>query len=1001
MWKRFAFFITLLLISQVNLAADPPLVLRFTLMNALNDATIEPLDNGDIIYPYSYANDGRVFNIAAETYPASLGSVRFALNGPVQINRIENAAPYALFSDDAGDFFVGELPDGTYRLTATPYSRPGAKGTAGHALTIQFTVARRNLTCTSDLEVRWFEGTIDGYYNSEGQYLLFDLPENSYSRPSPVSYATYCFDIQEAGNYKLVGGVLGMNSNSDSFWVNFYGRVFDWHVPISESIVADDASDYPSNNPVVVYLPRGQVQIIIALRETFTQLDWLRLERLNAGNCTPIVQDFTLIDSTSDTPVPGYDPMPNGATLDLGMLPPKLNIRANTAPGVVGSVIMQLSLSEFRVETQNSAPYALFSDNAGDYAGWQPGTGEYLLTARAYAGANGTGITCEPAHVNFRVIEQQVVELQVDNFTDNPALHACTLEDGFDCSLRGAISRANAGIADDFDYHIILPFGTFQLTNTGPDEDGNQTGDLDVRNNVTITGAGKDQTIIEACPGTDCTDRVFDLSFIGVRLENLTVRNGLAANGGGILINYAQLTLENSRVANNRAIQDGGGLHITGWESNVTLLNTEVASNTALNNGGGVYADNNARITVHSSTLYNNTAGVEGGGLYEHISDAQIINSTVSGNTAGGQCGGLFGFDFSSGERPLLGDLIGAMIINSSTITNNSPFGLCIESQAGGMGDTILAGNDMDCKIGEPNYDIPIYYGINGYNITGPNCEQFSSNLKFTGPISELLAPLADNGGPTFTHALVPGSVAIDAGNPGFDPLGFDPDLLTDQRGAPRVSNGRVDIGAFEVETTGGAVVIVPGNSASLLREPSALTVEGQADAPLLRWTASEGAARYNVVVADAAGTILLDDWVEGDVYPLTTLTNGLYRWWVRAESGDTVSAWSTESTVEIARPVPALPAGLAVSHVGTQSTFNWPPTAHATYYQLWIGTPDEDTVHVAWYSADDLTCADGLCNITVELSRGDYVWYVQAWGAGGLSTGGLAGWAQGPAIHK
>jgi len=66
-----------------------------------------------------------------------------------------------------------------------------------------------------------------------------------------------------------------------------------------------------------------------------------------------------------------------------------------------------------------------------------------------------------------------------------------------------------------------------------------------------------------------------------------------------------------------------------------------------------------------------------------------------------------------------------------------------------------------------------------------------------------VLGPLQDNGGPTFTHALLVGSPAIDAGDPNFDPNSFTPPLTTDQRGSgfPRVANGRIDIGAFEVQT--------------------------------------------------------------------------------------------------------------------------------------------------------------------------------------------------------
>ena len=88
-----------------------------------------------------------------------------------------------------------------------------------------------------------------------------------------------------------------------------------------------------------------------------------------------------------------------------------------------------------------------------------------------------------------------------------------------------------------------------------------------------------------------------------------------------------------------------------------------------------------------------------------------------------------------------------------------------------------------------------------GYNLSSDDDSGFLTAIGDQINTDPMLGPLQDNGGPTFTHTLLSGSPAIDAGDPSFDPYSFSPPLLEDQRGAgfPRVVNDRIDIGAFEV----------------------------------------------------------------------------------------------------------------------------------------------------------------------------------------------------------
>ena len=161
-----------------------------------------------------------------------------------------------------------------------------------------------------------------------------------------------------------------------------------------------------------------------------------------------------------------------------------------------------------------------------------------------------------------------------------------------------------------------------------------------------------------------------------------------------------------------------------------------------------------------------------------------MTNSTISGNSADGVGGGIWKVN-------------GTMTLTNSTISANSaPTGGGILIDGTGtaqIGDTIL-------NAGASGGTIVIASGTAtslGYNLASDN-----GGGVLTGPGDQIntdpmLGPLQDNGGPTFTHALLPGSPAINAGDPNFTPPPF-----YDQRGPgfPRVVNGRIDKGSFEVQ---------------------------------------------------------------------------------------------------------------------------------------------------------------------------------------------------------
>jgi hypothetical protein len=120
---------------------------------------------------------------------------------------------------------------------------------------------------------------------------------------------------------------------------------------------------------------------------------------------TQSVVSFTLINADTNTPVPGYDPLPNGATLNLATLPTRrLNIRANTSPSIVGSVRFGYD-SNANYRTENGNPYSLAGDNSGDYAAWTPSLGSHTVTATPYTLSSAGGTRGTAKTQSFAVVD--------------------------------------------------------------------------------------------------------------------------------------------------------------------------------------------------------------------------------------------------------------------------------------------------------------------------------------------------------------------------------------------------------------------------------------------------------------------------------------------------------------------------------------------------------------------------------------------------------------------
>jgi hypothetical protein len=204
-----------------------------------------------------------------------------------------------------------------------------------------------------------------------------------------------------------------------------------------------------------------------------------------------------------------------------------------------------------------------------------------------------------------------------------------------DCSLRDAVAEANASAGADT---IVLPAGTYFLSQPGITD---TTGDIDIRDELVITGAGSALTIIHA--NTTLLDRIFDVdsSTNSLGLTGLTLEGGntTTGKGGAIFSNYNNLNFEDVVIRNSTAAAEGGGVYMEG--GGLFLLHSEISGNHSGGDGGGVNCFG-ASLVATESVIKNNTGG-DGGGIYVNSGGLTITTSRVEGNS-GGKGGGIFVF---------------------------------------------------------------------------------------------------------------------------------------------------------------------------------------------------------------------------------------------------------------------------------------------------------------------------------------------------------------------
>ena len=333
-----------------------------------------------------------------------------------------------------------------------------------------------------------------------------------------------------------------------------------------------------------------------------------------------------------------------------------------------------------------------------------------------------------------------------------------------DCSLRDAVIAANQSPGPNT---ITLHAQTYLLSVAtivdplDPEADTPERGDLDVTDDVTIAGAGAGQSIIDG----GRIDRVLDVApGASARLSGLAERNGRVGptrSGAGIR-NGGTLELSGVAVSGNESRGNGGAILNTGA---LTMADSVVADNLAVATGG---IANRGTASLTGVTLSGNR-GAEAPAALDNRGTATVTNSTVSGSQ-------------TTVEGTAVASSSGRMALRNVTLGAN----------AGGAGSLLGAFFDGEVTLVNTIVDGPCDGSVTslGHNVErGNTCGLAGAgDLIDTDP---LLEPLADNGGPTSTHAPAPASPAVDAGDDVSCPA-------TDQRGVSRPQGAHCDAGAVE-----------------------------------------------------------------------------------------------------------------------------------------------------------------------------------------------------------
>lgn len=565
--------------------------------------------------------------------------------------------------------------------------------------------------------------------------------------------------------------------------------------------------------------------------------------------------------------------------------------------------------------------------------------------------------------------------IQVPGFSGCQLWHAIRA-----ANLNWPVGNCNAGDDAD-DGGDIIELQNSVVLNAVKDTTENRSGLPLVTSKITVDGNGHE---IVRNPSA----RRFRLIAVGssgdLTLNNLSLRNGrVNAHGGAILNANGRLTLNLVAMSDNRASKNGGG--ICNYASGtVKVSDSSIVGNIA-RDGGGIYNYPGGDLTIERSTLATNLATSRGGGL-DNRGAAEIVNSTLSGNEAQ---------DFGGGIENRGGSLVAT---NNTLTANKAQIGGGLIQYGGGANTTlnanIIAGNTAGFVAEVANYSGPVtadFYNLFGQQLestdeallnVAPGASDLvaSSDGLNTTPLAALIDPvLANNGGPTETHALVSGSLAVDwlpADMDGCVTEDSEGDPLTeDQRGEPRPypASGSCDTGSVErialpvpapivVYPSMAGIVVNPGQTIQILWQGFA------ANMPKVKIHLYDG----NTYVTRVTGYDIVDN-------------SGAYLWTIPTDlpAGNDYRIQVKSTWDESIIALPDNPFMVASQATSGSPTVTYPTEAGVAFSRgdavaiTWSGF-DGAVVRVHLYNGDDYVTR--VTEFEATDNNGAYSWTIPSW---------------------
>jgi len=349
------------------------------------------------------------------------------------------------------------------------------------------------------------------------------------------------------------------------------------------------------------------------------------------------------------------------------------------------------------------------------------------------------------------------------------------------------------------------------------------SGGLTLAKDVTIVGIGGKRTIRRSTAAGTPEFRILLIDQAIVSLSNLIVSKGLATQGGGAFVNGGRLTVTDCTFSNNRATDanfGGGAIFNTSGTAGELRIDTCIFKENLAITGGAICNFLFANLYVKNTAFTENQALAYGAAI-ENCNVATVENCTISNNISN-SVGAVYNRDFGSLGLPasppvvqttlrnstlsgnvanygaaVFNDQNAQLILDSCTFFNNSALSRSTTGPDGGdsiynYGSVATTNSIFRASIGGINFfNRPARTILsNGHNLANDNGQSMLTATTDIINADVLLGPLSPNGGPTQTHAPLPGSPAINAGNTS---------LAVDQRGINRPQGNADDIGAYEV----------------------------------------------------------------------------------------------------------------------------------------------------------------------------------------------------------